>query len=892
MTAEKQLKMTPMLRQYLEIKEQHPDTILFYRMGDFYEMFFEDAEISSRVLGITLTSRSKDEANKIPMCGVPYHAVSGYLGKMVKAGFRVAICEQTEDPKQAKGIVKREVVRIVTPGVTTDEQILDEKNNTFVCALCFSGKGKKILSAGVSFLDVSTGNFLVNEVPVTDNNLDPVIDEISRMQPAELLMQAEELERFSGLTDTLTTLLGGLCLTSRQETSFDQDTALATLVEHFQVANLAGFGCGHLQTGICAAGALLTYIQETQKTDLSFIRQLQPLSRSGFLVIDESSRRNLELTETIIGGKRKGSLLWVLDLTATPMGARLLRQRLLFPLQDRDTIQQRLAAVELLLAEPTVRRDLEQHLQGIYDLERLCSRLVLGHGNARDMDAMKLSLGRLPGLKQLLTESVPGLLQDIGNELDPIADLYELIHTAIRDDAPVTLRDGNLIREGYNAELDELIVLLRDGKQLILGLEAKERERTGIAKLKVGYNRVFGYYFEVSRAQAGTIPEDFIRKQTLVNAERFITPELKELENKIATAQEKRLALEYTLFIDTRRKIADQSERLLAAALCIARVDFLVSLAEAAHRYRYTRPRINDNHTIAITEGRHPVIERSMEPGRFVPNDVTLDQDSNELLIITGPNMAGKSTVLRQTALIVLMAHIGSFVPADQAEICIVDRIFTRVGAMDDLRRGQSTFMVEMNETANILNNATDNSLVILDEIGRGTSTYDGLAIAWAVAEELAEINGRGVKTLFATHYHELTDLASTHARIRNYSIAVREWNNTIIFLHKLVKGATNRSYGVQVAGLAGVPDHVVARAHEILNNIEKGEFTPAGEPTIACSKKQPKKQHPSQLSLFPAKDDPVRTLLRSINPDELSPRQAQELLYELTELLAGESSS
>ena len=889
MTTEKQLKMTPMLRQYLEIKEQHPDTILFYRMGDFYEMFFEDAEISSRVLGITLTSRSKDEANKIPMCGVPYHAVSGYLGKMVKAGFRVAICEQTEDPKQAKGIVKREVVRIVTPGVTTDEQILDEKNNTFVCALCFSSKGKKIISAGLSFLDVSTGNFLVNEVPVSADNLDPVIDEISRMQPAELLMQAEDLHDFSGLTDTLTTLLGGLCLTPQQEISFDHDTALSTLVEHFQVTNLAGFGCEHLQAGICAAGALLTYIQETQKTDLSFINQLQPLSQSGFLVIDESSRRNLELTETIIGGKRKGSLLWVLDLTATPMGARLLRQRLLFPLQDREKIQQRLAAVELLLAEPTLRRDLQKHLEGIYDLERLCSRLVLGHGNARDMDAMKLSLGRLPGLKQLLTKSAPGLLQDIGNDLDPITDLHELIHAAIRDDAPVTLRDGNLIREGYNAELDELIVLLRDGKQLILGLEAKERERTGIAKLKVGYNRVFGYYFEVSRAQAGTIPEDFIRKQTLVNAERFITPELKELENKIATPQEKRLTLEYTLFVDIRRKIATQSERLLAGALRIARVDFLVSLAEAAHRYRYTRPRISDNHTISITEGRHPVIERSMEPGRFVPNDVTLDQDNNELLIITGPNMAGKSTVLRQTALIVLMAHIGSFVPADQAEICIVDRIFTRVGAMDDLRRGQSTFMVEMNETANILNNATDNSLVILDEIGRGTSTYDGLAIAWAVAEELATINGRGVKTLFATHYHELTDLTATHARIRNYSIAVREWNNTIIFLHKLVKGATNRSYGVQVAGLAGVPDHVVARAHEILNNIEKGEFTPTGEPTIARSKKQARKQHPSQLSLFPAKDDPVRTLLGSINPDELSPRQAQEILYELTELLAKE---
>lgn len=882
MGSDKQIKMTPMLRQYLEIKEQHPDTILFYRMGDFYEMFFEDAKISSRVLGITLTSRSKNDANKVPMCGVPYHAISGYLGKMVKAGYRVAICEQTEDPKQAKGIVKREVVRIVTPGVTTDEQILDEKINTFVCALFFEHKGKKILSAGLSFLDVSTGNFLISELPLHGNNLDPVIDEITRMQPAELLITTEEQEQFSELTDTLTTLLGGLCITPRQDNCFEYDNALTTLIEHFQVSNLAGFGCQDMQAGICAAGSLLAYIQETQKTDLSFIKQLQPLARSGFLIIDESSRRNLELTETIIGGKRKGSLLSILDLTSTPMGARLLRQRLLFPLQNRERIQSRLGAVELLLIEPGTRRELQEHLDGIYDLERLCSRLVLGHGNARDMDAMKLSLGRLPELKKLMASTQTGLLHDIDTELDPVPDLHELIHAAIRDDAPITLRDGNLIREGYHAELDKLIVLLRDGKQLILGLEAKERERTGIARLKVGFNKVFGYFFEVSRTQAASIPDDFIRKQTLVNAERFITPELKELENKISTAQEKRLELEYKLFIDIRRKIASQSDRLLAAASLIARVDFLVSLAEAANRYHYTRPKIVDNHTISISEGRHPVIERSLEPGRFVPNDVTLDQETNELLIITGPNMAGKSTVLRQTALIVLMAHIGSFVPADHAEICIVDRIFTRVGAMDDLRRGQSTFMVEMNETANILNNATEMSLVILDEIGRGTSTYDGLAIAWAVAEELADKNGRGVKTLFATHYHELTDLAAIHKRIQNYSIAVREWNDTIIFLHKLVKGATNRSYGIEVAGLAGVPDHVVKRAHEILKNIEKGEFTADGKPTIVSSGKSSKKKQPCQLPLFQPQDDPLHKLLCSVNPDDISPRQAHDLLYQL----------
>jgi len=881
-------KITPMLRQYLEIKEQHPGTILFYRMGDFYEMFFEDAETASRVLGITLTSRNKGNENQVPMCGVPFHAVSGYLSKMVKAGYRVALCEQTEAPKEAKGLVKREVVRVVSPGVTTDDQLLDEKSNTFVCTLTAARKGQKLLTVGLSFLDVSTGNFLISEIPLQDENLDPVIDEITRMQPAELLIADEEAESLTPLSDMLCTLIPGLCLTERQAWSFTYDTALTTLNEHFKTTSLAGFGCQNLETGTCAAGALLTYIQETQKTDLSFIRQLSLLTRSGFLIIDESSRRNLELTETIIGGKRKGSLLSVLDFTSTPMGARLLRQRLLFPLQAPKKIEQRLSAVEILLNDALLRRELQDLLAGIYDIERLCSRLILGHGNARDMAALKQSLGQLPELKKLLMNTPGGLLQEIGMELDPLFDLHELIYKAVRDDAPVTLREGRLIREGFHEELDELIHLLRDGKQLIINLEAKERERTGIAKLKVGFNRVFGYYFEVSRAQKGELPDDFIRKQTLANAERFITPELKELEEKISTAQEKRLTLEYSLFLEIREKIAGQSERLLAAALCIARTDFLVSLARAADRYQYSRPVITEKRTVSIIEGRHPVIERSLDPGSFVPNDVHLDQEENELLIITGPNMAGKSTVLRQTALIVLMAHIGSFVPADRAEIGIVDRIFTRVGAMDDLRRGQSTFMVEMNETANILNNATEHSLVILDEIGRGTSTYDGLAIAWAVAEELADKNGRGVKTMFATHYHELTDLATTHERIRNYSIAVREQDNRIHFLHKLVQGAASRSYGIQVAALAGVPDHVVERAQEILTNIEQGEFTATGEPTITVSIRERKQEPYCQMSLFPPKDDPLRNRLKEVNPDELTPRQAQELIYELVGVMKG----
>ena len=873
-----------MLRQYLEIKEQHPGTILFYRMGDFYEMFFEDAETASRILGITLTSRSREDENKVPMCGIPYHALSSYLGKMVKAGYRVALCEQTEDPKQAKGIVRREVVRVVSPGVTTDEQLLDEKSSNYLCSLTASRKGQKLLAVGLSFLDVSTGIFLISEVALSVGRIEPVLDEISRMQPAELLLAEEELSSLAALIEAVSSILPSLCLTKRPDCTFERHQARSTLLEHFHVSNLAGFGCEGLEEGIRAAGGLLAYIQETQKTELSFIRQLRLLSRTGFLIIDESSRRNLELTETALGSKRQGSLLSVLDLTTTPMGARLLRQRLLFPLHDKARIERRLEAVAALVADNLLRHEMQAVLQGVYDIERLCSRLVLGQGNARDMTALKYSLACLPELKKLLLNAPASLLHETGGAMDPLADLHDLLHRAIREDAPVTVREGGLIQEGFHPELDELLHLLRDGKQLVANLEAKERQCSGIAKLKVGYNRVFGYYFEISRAQQkAELPAYFIRKQTLAHAERFITPELKELEQRIATAEEQRLGLEYDLFMQIKERISAASERLLTSAHQVARADVMLSLAEAAVRYQYCRPTICEGRTIYIAEGRHPVIERSMEPGRFVPNDVLLDQAAQELLIVTGPNMAGKSTVLRQTALLVVMAHLGSFVPAATAELCLVDRIFTRVGAMDDLRRGQSTFMVEMNETANILNNATEKSLVILDEIGRGTSTYDGLAIAWAVAEALADKNGQGVKTMFATHYHELTDLASTHPRIQNYSIAVREHKGSIIFLHKLVQGAASRSYGIQVAALAGVPKQVVQRAEEILTNIERGEFTPTGEPSIAVSAR---KMTPSacQLPLFPAKEDCLRTLLKELDPDELSPKQAHVLLYELVE--------
>ncbi len=884
----KPVKLTPMLKQYIEIKEQNKNAILFYRMGDFYEMFFEDAITASKVLGITLTSRSKKDDNPVPMCGVPFHAVAGYLSKMIKSGYRVALCEQTEDPKQAKGIVKREVVRVITPGVTTDDHILDEKSNRYICALVLNDKGSEI-TTGLSFFDISTGDFQVCEPAIIADNFDPLIDEITRMNPSELLIAESSLDSYESLISVITTLINSLCITPLPDLTFNYDSAFAVLTEHFKTSNLVGFGCQSLNSGIQASGGLLSYIQNTQKADLSFISKLRPVDQEDFLKIDESSRRNLELTETIIGGKRQGSLLSIIDLTCTPMGARLLKKRLLFPLQDHDRICLRLNSVKDLLADDTLKTDLRESLNSIYDLERLCSRLVLGHGNARDMSAMKLSLAKLPTLQNSCLRAPAGLVHSIGTEIDLLDDLFSLINNAIRDDAPTGIKEGNLIQDGYNDELDRLNKLERNSKQMILDLENHERKQSGIARLKVGYNRVFGYFFEVSRSIADNVPDYFIRKQTLANAERFITPELKELENDISSAWEKRLELEYNLFIEIRCKIAAQSQRILLCARQIARIDFLTCLAEVAARYHYCMPSISQNHSINIIEGRHPVIERAMASGQFVPNDVYLNQDNQEIIIITGPNMAGKSTVLRQTALIVLLAHIGSFVPADSAEICLVDRIFTRVGAMDDLRRGQSTFMVEMNETANILNNATENSLIILDEIGRGTSTYDGLSIAWAVAEELATKNNIGIKTLFATHYHELTDLAATNKRIKNYSIAVKEWNDTIIFLHKLVEGGTNRSYGIQVASLAGVPDHVIQRAHQILKNIEEKEYKQNGQPSIIGTSNKKADKQPQQMNLFKTVNDPLRKIIKNSNPNKTNPLDALQLLYKLHELLDNE---
>ena len=877
-------KMTPMLRQYLEIKEDYPNEILFYRMGDFYEMFFEDAEVASKILGITLTSRNnKADKARIPMCGIPYHAAQNYLAKLVKAGKRVAICEQTEDPSQAKGIVRREVIRVVTPGVTTDDQILEENENRYVCALSRSTSESSPIW-GFSFLDLSTGEFLAGEVSDGTAVPEQIIDHLTRMMPAELLISEAQQVDFQPLLDSVTLHLPEICITQRNGDLFHFKEASHDLSEHFNVINLDGFGCGTMDQGVVAAGVLLDYARETQKSDIGHIEKLIPLKRDSVLLIDDASRRNLELTRTIIGNKREGSLLAVLDKTRTPMGGRLLQNYLLQPLQNIDTIIERQECVNFFHNNPSIRQKFRDFLEAIYDLERLNSRMVLGQGNGRDAVALRQSLAILPDIHALLQQCTVAGLKQISDDFDDLSELADLLDNSISDDPPVTLRDGNLIREGYNEELDELIHLLRDGKALILGLENQEREKTGIAKLKIGFNKVFGYYIEVSNAHLDKIPEHYLRKQTLVNAERFITPELKEFESRVLTAQERRLDLEYQLFIEIRNSLAESSSRVLQTAHFLARIDVFTNLAEVARQFHYTRPELTSDGIIQISDGRHPVIERSMATGKFVPNDISLDQSRNQVLVITGPNMAGKSTILRQTALIVLMAQMGSFVPAEKAVISVVDRIFTRVGAMDDLRRGQSTFMVEMNETANILNNATPKSLVILDEIGRGTSTYDGLSIAWAVAESLVNKDKSGVKTLFATHYHELTELAKTHERVQNYSVAVKEWNETIIFLYKLIKGGTSRSYGIQVAALAGVPDEVVTRAQEILKRIDQTDFdhrSVTGRQRTTAGKK-----HPSQLQLFAAPAHPLADHLNKIDLDNTTPRQALEQLYQLKKLL------
>jgi DNA mismatch repair protein MutS len=852
-------QLTPMLKQFVGIKELYPDSIIFFRAGDFYEMFFEDAEKASRILGITLTSRGSYDGKKVPMCGVPHHSSRSYIAKLIENGRKVAICEQVEEPGQGKGIVKREVVRVVTPGSIIDE-IGEERNDNLYMAAISGGNGLY----GLAHVDLSTGEFRVTEV----EEWRELIDELGRIDPAELLLsEGDNLSHHREFLRYRIEMLRG--------DAYIKDRAEHLLKEQLGVNSLKVFGCDGLKEGVYAAGALVHYLKETQKINPGHIKEIVPYRLGDYMFLDESTVRNLELYETMKRRSIRGSLFQVIDRTVTPMGSRLLKRWTGYPLIDLYKIRRRLAAVANLRDNRVCREDIRELLNGIYDLERLNGRVSLGRANARDLIALKLSILRLPAVKTRLADSTSELLSDISSSLDSLQDIAEIIDKAICDNPPVSLKEGGLIREGFNHELDDLISITRDGKAWIADLALTEKTKTGISTLKVGYNKIYGYYIEVSKANLHLVPQDYIRKQTLVNGERYVTESLKEYEEKVLGAEDKKIDLEYEIFEQIRGRIASQSGRIKETARYIAEIDALAGLAETAELNGYVCPEVNDGGIIEIFDGRHPVIEQTVKDEDFVPNDIRLDDNEQEFLIITGPNMAGKSTILRQVALTVLMAQMGGFVPASKATIGIVDRIFTRIGASDDIAKGQSTFMVEMDETANILRHATTKSLVILDEIGRGTSTYDGLSIAWAVAEALHDRDNKGVRTLFATHYHELTDLMSTKFRVKNFNIAVKEWKDRIIFLRKLVPGGTSRSYGVQVARIAGIPEEVIERAKEILSNLEKGEIDDLGRPRLARSKQTQNSQSTSQMNLFGWHNEGLIKRIRELDISSITPLDA-----------------
>jgi DNA mismatch repair protein MutS len=852
-------KMTPMLRQFLGIKGEYPDAILFFRMGDFYEMFFDDAKVASKILGITLTSRGSYNGQKVPMCGVPHHSSQSYIARLVENNWKVAICEQTEDPKKSKGIVRRDVVRVVTPGSVTEDGGVDSRSNLYIAAIAGATERR-----GLAHLDLSTGAFRVTEI----TDWDELIDELGRIDPAEVLViEKDDLADHKGLSAYRLEVLG--------RELFDEGRAGHLLKEQLGVRSLVGFGCEGMDQGIIAAGAIVYYLKETQKGNPDHIKELVTYRLGDFMFLDESTSRNLELFKTMRRGSVKGSLFHVLDKTVTPMGSRLLKRWIGYPLLDLNEIQRRLAAVKSFRGDEIFREDVRQGLEGIYDLERLNARISLGRANARDLMALNASILRLPAIRKRLASATSSLLTEISMKLDTLQDVAQLIEKAICEEPPVSLKEGGLIKEGYNEELDRLISVTRDGKAWIAELASSERKRTGISNLKVGYNRVFGYYIEVSKANLHLAPPDYIRKQTLVNGERFITEALKEYEEMVLGAEEKRVELEYEIFGQIRERVARENQRIKQTAGLIGELDALAALAQTAQLNNYTCPEVHDDEVIDIVDGRHPVIEQTVKDEDFVPNDIHLDDKEHQFLIITGPNMAGKSTILRQAALTVLMAQMGSFIPASKGNIGIVDRVFTRVGASDDLARGQSTFMVEMNETANILRHATSKSLVLLDEIGRGTSTYDGLSIAWAVAEFLHDRADKGVRTLFATHYHELTDLIATKQRVKNFNIAVKEWNDQIIFLRKLVPGATSRSYGIQVAQIAGLPREVIERAREILDNLEGEELDEVGRPRLARSQDNDDEETRLQLNLFGLKDQRLQRWIRKLDISSMTPLEA-----------------
>jgi len=869
------VKATPMVQQYLSIKENHPDAILFFRMGDFYEMFFEDAKVASRILDIALTSRNKKDEEPIPMCGVPHHAAQAYIAPLIERGLRVAICEQVEDPAKAKGLVKRDVVRVITPGVVVDTEILDAKANNFLMALHLWQN-----RYGIAHLDISTGTFRVTE----SRQLEAVLDECRRIEPREMLVA--ESHREEPQVKALMDSLDHTPVSFLNDDIFEFDSANTRLLRQFKIHSLEGFGCHEWRAGIAAAGALLHYVDETHKGDLVHLTRIVSYSLSDFMVIDETTKRNLELFETMRTGAKRGSLLGTMDCTVTAMGGRMLRTWLQYPLLDLEQIRQRSEAVEEAKQQAPVRRSVRKALDDIHDLERLNSKIALDRCNARDLGALKDSIQGLPRLRSLIEGCTGGLFSKFKDEWDDLSDVGHLIASAIRDAPPLTLREGGMIKPGFDQGLDELIRTSQEGKDWIARLETKEREATGIGSLKVGFNKIFGYYIEVSKTHMKAVPAHYVRKQTLVNGERYFTEDLKTYETKVLGAEDKRAQLEYELFCTIRQKVAQNSRRVARVADLVSHVDVLVALAELADQNGYTKPVVHEGGRLCLKESRHPVVEKLMTSERFVPNTIEMDNASRQILIITGPNMAGKSTILRQVALIVLMAQIGAFVPAQEASLGMVDRIFTRVGASDSLAQGQSTFMVEMQETANILNNATEKSLVVLDEIGRGTSTFDGLSIAWAVAEYLHDWKGKGIKTLFATHYHELTDLAATKPRVKNCNVAVKEWNEEVIFLRKLADGATNRSYGIQVGRLAGIPAEVLDRAKEILKNIEAGELDGVGLPQLAHSERAVETSSGTQLTLFNPPDQRVINRLRKLDIDTMTPLEALNHMHALKELL------
>jgi DNA mismatch repair protein MutS len=860
---------TPMIQQYLAVKEEYPDTILFYRMGDFFEMFFEDAEKASKLLEITLTSRNKKADSPIPMCGVPHRAVQGYIARLIQKGYKVAICDQVEDPSTSKGLVKREVVRVVTPGMILENELLDEKSNNYVLSAVYENN-----RVGLSYLDISTGAFRVTEAV----DMGTVIEETFRISPSEIILPSQEKEDpvFNRYIDAVKEFHP----TFLEAKAFEYRRAKNRLLKSFRTISLEGFGCEKLRQGIRAAGALVYYVQETQKQELEHIRRVDTYSLDSYLFIDDQSYQNLEVEKNLHSGTRKGTLIGAMDMTMTAMGSRMLKQWMRYPLSDPNQIIYRYDAVDESRNQYQTICEIREHLNQVYDIERLRSKISMGHANARDLLSLKQSLQNLPMINRLLANFESALFERSFDQ-QSLESISQHIQQAIREDAPPTLHEGGIIRQGYDASLDDLIQITRDGKSWLINLEKQEKERTGITALKVRYNKVFGYYLEIPKSRLEAVPDHYIRKQTLVNAERFITEELKTFEDKVINAEDKRAEIEFEIFNTIKTLVIDKNDDLQMAGAFLARLDCLLTLAIISLENNYTRPDINTDGILYIEDGRHPVIEKMIPAERFVPNTLSMDNHQNQVLIITGPNMAGKSTVLRQVALTVLMAQMGSFVPAKRASISVTDRIFTRVGALDNLSQGQSTFLVEMQETANILNNASSESLVIMDEIGRGTSTFDGLSIAWAVVEFLHDINGVGVKTLFATHYHELTELAKEKARVKNFNITVKEWNDEIIFLRKLVAGGTNRSYGIQVARLAGIPETVIQRATRILADIENGS---PPLPNLQSRRFQTGDGQPLQvqLELFKGPENAAIKEIQELDTARMTPMDALNFLHAL----------